>query len=163
MRHTNEPGWCQIPRPNSAANPLPGALKFRCRTTPLPEAKWLNQSIILTFAGVFSELKWIFSLPAGKCRSIAACRVDLVEQRAAGFEAADVVEDDRCGGRRVSEGGDVRRHEDTRVVPERVAGGQRLLIEDVEHRPRDLPRSEGGEQILLDEVSAARGVEECRT
>src|SRR5438876_6431617 len=96
-------------------------------------------------------------------RSIAARRIDPVEERPALLEAADVVEDDQGGGRGVGEGGDVRGDDDARVMPERVAQGQRLLAEDVEHRSRELPRGEGGEQIRLDEMRAAGGVDEGST
>lgn len=46
--------------------------------------------------------------------------IDLVEERAAFFEAADVVEDDRGGGRRIGDAGDVRGHQDARMLPKRV-------------------------------------------
>src|SRR6266850_6186780 len=101
-----------------------------------------------------------FFFPASReMQSIAARRIEPIEEGPPLLEAADVVEDDRGGGRRVGEGGDVRGPDDARVMPERVVGGQRLLAEDVEHRRRDLPGGKYGEQIRFDEMSAARGVD----
>src|SRR5438552_18849382 len=109
--------------------------------TPQPLSKLLSKIAFSTSGGVFLRLIWVLSLIAGKCQSIPARRIDPVEEGPALLEAADVVEDDRGGGRGVGEGGDVRGHEDPRVVPERVIGGQRLVAEDVEHRARDVPGS----------------------
>src|SRR5712692_2959300 len=125
---------------NSAANSLPTAffgLEFRCRITPQPTSKLLKQIIFSPYGGVLPRLICVFSLLAGKCRSIAARRIDPVEKRPARFAPADIVEDDRGRGRGVGEGGDAR------VTPERVIGGQRLVAENVEHRRRDLPGGEG--------------------
>src|SRR5437868_2381614 len=122
---------------NSAANSLPAgfsSLKFRCRTTPQVGVKLLKEIVFSICVGVFPGLNCVLSLLAGKCRSIAARQVDPVEERLAGLEAADIVEDDRCRGRGVGEGGDVRGHDDARVMPERVPGRKRLLAEDIEHR-----------------------------
>src|SRR5438128_10875129 len=93
--------------PNSAANSLPNALKFRCRRSPQPISKLLNEITFSTSGGVFPRLICVLSLIAGKCRSIPARQVDLVEQRPTLLEAPDVVEDDRSGGRGVGEGGDM--------------------------------------------------------
>src|SRR5207247_6192917 len=85
--------------PNSAANSLPNALKFRCRMTPQPLSKLLSKIAFSTSGGVFLRLIWVLSLIAGKCQSIPARRIDPVEEGPALLEAADVVEDDRGGGR----------------------------------------------------------------
>src|SRR6266853_5262573 len=96
--------------------PLPAA--FFVPERPLPDGsqsivKLLNPKRFPRSGGTFQGADGRF-LPAVRegAPSIAARRVDPVEQRAAGFEAADVVEDDRRGGRRVGEGGDVRGYDD---------------------------------------------------
>ena len=60
------------------------------------------------------------------------------------FEAADVVEDDRGGGLRIGDAGDVRGHQDARMLPKRVTGRQRFFAEDVEGCSRKLPESSAG-------------------
>src|SRR5579859_5440894 len=78
-----------------------------------------------------------------------------MQQWLAGAQALDVVgDDDRCG-RRVGGGGDMRRHDDAGMAPERMIGGQRLAAEDIEHGTADLAAVEGGDQILLGEMAAA--------
>jgi hypothetical protein len=93
--------------------------------------------------------------------SIPPHRIDLVEERAALFEAADVVEDDRGGGLRIGDAGDVRGGQDARMLPKGVTGRQRFFAEDVEGRSRKLPRIERGDQILLDEVGAPAGIDQA--
>src|SRR6266436_356637 len=151
MRYTQRRRHRRIPLPTAFFVP-----EMLLPDGPQSTTKLLNPKRFLRSRGIFQGADGRF-LPAVRegAWSVAARRVDPVEQRAAGFEAADVVEDDRGGGRGVGEGGNVRRHDDARVVPERVAGGQRLVAKDVEHGPRELPRGEGREQILLDEMSAA--------
>ena len=78
----------------------------------------------------------------------------------AGFEAAEVVEDEGGGGFGVGRAGDVRGDEDARVGPEGVLGGERLSAEDVEGGGGELAAVEGGDQVILDEVAAAAGVDE---
>src|ERR1700730_9597462 len=129
MLYTQAQRHRRIPLP-TPCRPRFSAAKFRCRTAPLPEAKLLYRIGFPTPDGVFRRLIYVFSLLAGRCRSIAARRVDPVEERPALLEAADIVKDDRGGGRRGGEGGDVRGHDDARVMPERVAQGQRLIREE---------------------------------
>src|SRR2546430_14081986 len=86
--------------------------------------------------------------------------IDPVQQRTARFEPPDVVENDRGGGGRMGRGCDVWRHDDARMAPKRVAGGQRLVAKDVEHSGGKLTRSERREQILLDQVTAACGIDQ---
>src|SRR5207244_13553924 len=83
--------------------------------------------------------------------SISLCRIDLVQQRPACFEAADVVEDYRGGGRGVGCGGNMRRHDDARVAPEGMTRGQRLVVEDVEHGGREAAGGEGGGRVVVGE------------
>src|SRR3984893_9176154 len=97
---------CRIRLP-TLCRPRFSAAKFRCRTAPLPEAKLLYRIGFSTPDGVFRRLIYVFSLIAGRCRSIAARRVDSVEERPALLEAADIVEDDQGGGLGGGEGGDV--------------------------------------------------------
>src|SRR6266436_1886231 len=91
---------------------------------PQSTTKLLNPKRFPRSGGIFQGADGRF-LPAVRegPPSVAARRIDPVEQRAAGFEAADVVEDDRGGGRGVGEGGDVRGDDNTRVMPKRVIGG----------------------------------------
>src|SRR5205823_3980491 len=79
--------------------------------------------------------------------------VDDVPQRVAGGEAADVVEQQGQMSLRDARGiaGDVRREDDPVAhAPERMVGGQRLLLEDVEGRPGKFPGFQGGEEIGKD-------------
>src|ERR1700730_2283156 len=92
--------------------PLPTA--FFVPETALPDgpqstAKLLNPSRFPTAGGIFRGARWCF-LPAVRegAPSVAARRVDPVEQRLAVLEAADVVEDDRGGGRGGGGGGEGR-------------------------------------------------------
>src|SRR6266513_1657299 len=49
-----------------------------------------------------------------------------------------------------------------RMAPERVAGRQWLVAEHVEHRARQLPGIERRDQVGLDEMPAAPGIDETR-
>ena len=93
--------------------------------------------------------------------SIAACRIDPVQQRAAFRAAPDVVEDDRGRSERIGDAGDVRGDHDPRVPPERVPRRQRLVAEDVERRGRKLTPVERRDQILFDEMGAAAGIDQA--
>src|SRR5262245_48103466 len=93
--------------------------------------------------------------------SISFCEIDDVRDRLPRREAPDDVADDPGGGRRMRLGRDVRRHDDAPMMPERVPLRQRLLTDDVEHRPRQLPAVERRDQIGLDEMAAAPGIDEA--
>ena len=62
---------------------------------------------------------------------------------------------------RVGQSGRVRQQRHARVAPERVLGIERLLLEDVEHRMPESSGAQGGTQIRLDHVCAARQVDQC--
>src|SRR6202043_2599657 len=84
--------------------------------------------------------------------SITLCRIDLVQQRPTCFEAADVVEDDWGGGRGMGCGGDMRRHDDARVAPEGMAGGQRLVAKNVEYGGREPAGGKGWGEVLFGQL-----------
>src|SRR5690606_27126803 len=70
--------------------------------------------------------------------------------------------DDEGSGGGIGRRGDMRRHDDPLVPPERVRHRQRLGPEDVEDGGGELTGVERGNEILLDEVSAAPGVHDRR-
>src|SRR5262249_52050667 len=94
--------------------------------------------------------------------SISPREIDDVGDRFARRKAADGIANDPGSGRRMRLRRDVRRHDDPRMVPERVPLRQRPLPEHVEHRPRQLPAVERRDQIGLDEMAAAPGIDETR-
>ena len=77
------------------------------------------------------------------------------------FEAENVVEHDRSGGSRVGDAGDMRGDEDARVMPERVTRRQRLVAEHIEGRRAELAAVERRDQIVLDQVTAAPGIDKA--
>src|SRR6516165_8947205 len=54
----------------------------------------------------------------------------------------------------------MRRHDDARVMPEGVAGGQRLGAEHIEYGGRELAAAKRIEKILLDQMPATGGVDQ---
>ena len=83
-------------------------------------------------------------------------------QGLAGLEALDV--GDHGAHRRLGHGhaGDMRRHEDARMLPEGMLLRQRLLAEHVERGAADLAAVEGLQQVFLDEVAAAPDIDDRR-
>ena len=55
--------------------------------------------------------------------------------------------------------GDMRRHQHLRMVPERAAGRQRLLAEHVQRGAAEMAGVERLDQVVLDQVLAARDVD----
>src|SRR6266403_2071489 len=84
--------------------------------------------------------------------------VDDVAERLAGGEAAAVVEQDlqaplvEVG----AEAGRVRRDQHAGCGPQRMLGGQRLLLEHVERGPRDLAGAQRGDEVVEPRRLAAR-------
>ena len=96
-------------------------------------------------------------------RSVAPRGIHQPERLLSALDASDVV--DHLLHHELGDGltGDVRRDQDTRVVPKRVIEGQRLAIEDVEHRAGEPAAVERREQIGFDQVCAARDVDQIRS
>jgi hypothetical protein len=89
--------------------------------------------------------------------------IHLMPQRLAAQQAAVVVDEHRRDVGRVAERRGVRRDEEVRRPPEDMLGRQRLLLEHVEHGPREAAfLQRGGERRLVDDAAAAR-VDEHRT
>src|ERR1051326_2605148 len=57
-------------------------------------------------------------------------------------------------------GRDMRGHDNARVVPERMPFRERLLAKDIEYHSRQLTAVERRNQIRLDEVPTASGIDE---
>src|SRR5687767_2729651 len=73
-------------------------------------------------------------LPQGAGRSIPAQAIDGAADRFASFEAPDLVGDLLRRRLDERERGNVRRHADLRMRPERMTGRRRLVAKDVERR-----------------------------
>ena len=89
---------------------------------------------------------------------IAAAAVDLTEHRLARAMTAQVVEHDIDGGVGPRRARDVRRDAHARMRPQRMRGGQRLGIGDIENRVSQLAACERREQIVLIQLRAAPDV-----
>src|SRR5205807_1939619 len=99
-------------------------------------------------------------IPATCCASVALLEIDAVLQRLAAQQAPVVVDEHRRDVPGNAQCRGVRRDQKIRRAPEHVIGGERLLLEYVEHRAGEpaLPQRRG-ERRLVDDA-AATGIDE---
>jgi hypothetical protein len=75
--------------------------------------------------------------------------------------AADVLDHKGRRGARLGHAGDVGREQDARVPPEGVVLRRGFLFQDVEDSPREATFIQRPQQVGLDEMAAASGIDEA--
>src|ERR1700744_5053246 len=94
--------------------------------------------------------------------SIAAFQIHYAGNRFTARKRPDFLGDLRDAFLAQGEGGDMRRDRDARRMPEGVIDGERLGVEYIERRGGDLAVLHGVEEVVIDQMRAAREVDHIR-